>query len=71
MRVADGKQRLQQPAHNHEDQCRQKHQHGYLVDAVHHAQVEIGAVVGVFAAEPIRKDRAEVEYFPETTHGIK
>lgn len=36
-----------QPPYDHDDDSRQEDQNGYLVNAVHHAEVEICLLVGV------------------------
>jgi hypothetical protein len=52
---------LEKSFYNDKNYSDQEHQHGNLVDPVHHAQIEVGLPIWVFLAEKIAKNRSQVE----------
>ena len=57
---------LHEPLNSPDNQGKQEYQNGNLVDAVHHAQIEIGGFVGIRLSENIEKiipDFSQLEEF--------
>jgi hypothetical protein len=48
----------------------QKHNHGYLIDPMHHSQVKISGAAGVILSEKITKHFTQAEILFNLTHAM-
>ncbi len=59
---------MQKPADNNHNQTDQKHEHGNLVNAMHHAKIEVRTVIGVILTKPVHKNRTQIQPVFQTIH---
>lgn len=52
---------MHEPANDNNQQTDQKHKHGNLIDAMHHAEIEVGTVIGIFFAKPVHDNRTQIK----------